>query len=301
MINFILIAICIIAGVLFRLSNKLPPDSHKGINAWLIYLALPAVSFKYLPHIQWSTDLIVPVFAPLVVWMGGWVFSKWYGKRNGLSTPQIGAMKLATGLSNTSFLGFPLVMAYFSDADIATAVICDQANFMLLSTIGITVAVRSAGKANFSTTDIAKKVLLFPPLIGCVAALTLPHFLDLTPIYPLFDKIASTIGPLALFSIGLQLQIKGWKEEIKSIPAALIYKLVLAPGIIFLIAMALKLNGRVVQITIFEMAMPSLISAGVIANDYGLNPKFTTLTISIGIVLCFITTGLWFLALHYFQ
>lgn len=289
-----------LAGIIFKSSKTLPADAHKGINTWLIYLALPSISFKYLPHIEWSTDLIIPVIAPLIVWLCGWVYAEIYTKKAKLSAPEKGAFKLATGLSNTSFLGFPLVMAYFSDADIATAVICDQANFFLLSTVGITTAVRSAGKADMSTTAIIKKVILFPPLIGCISALTLPHYFDLTFIYPLFDKIAATIGPLALFSIGLQLQLKGWKEEIKSIPVALLYKLILAPGIIILIALAFNLHGRIVQITVFEMAMPSLISAGVVANDYKLNPKFTTLTISIGILISFLTTAIWFQILQFF-
>ena len=31
------------AGMLFRMSKLLPADAHKGINAWIIYLAYIAI------------------------------------------------------------------------------------------------------------------------------------------------------------------------------------------------------------------------------------------------------------------
>ncbi|MDP9955909.1 hypothetical protein J2X97_001546 [Epilithonimonas hungarica] len=52
MINFVLIAVCIVAGMIFKSTKTIHPDAHKGINTWIIYLALPAVSFKYLPKVQ---------------------------------------------------------------------------------------------------------------------------------------------------------------------------------------------------------------------------------------------------------
>src|SRR5665647_2708492 len=113
MANFILIGICIIAGMFFRNAKVLPADAHKGINAWIIYLALPAMSFKYLPHIQWSATLILPAISPVVVWLAGWLMMKWYATVRGLDKASEGALKLTAGLSNTSFVGFPLIVAYF--------------------------------------------------------------------------------------------------------------------------------------------------------------------------------------------
>lgn len=73
MANFILIGLCILAGILFRKNKVLPKDAHKGINAWIIYLALPAVSFKYLPHITFTKDLLLPAF------LRQFVFGYWAG------------------------------------------------------------------------------------------------------------------------------------------------------------------------------------------------------------------------------
>ncbi|MDB5193420.1 MAG: transporter [Segetibacter sp.] len=294
MINFVLIGLCIIAGLLFRKYGKLPHDAHKSINAWIIYIALPAVSFKYLPHIQWSSNLLLPVVAPIIVWLGSWVYNRFYAIRSGIHKGTEGGMKLTAGLSNTSFVGFPLIMAYFSESDIGTAIICDQVTFTLLSSAGIIVAINSSKQQELSPGPVIKKILRFPPFLGCIAALFLPHFIDIAPAEPLFDKLASTVGPLALFSIGLQLKFNGWRGEIKHLSVALFYKLLIAPALILLIVLLFNLHSNIARITVFEMAMPTLLTSGVVADEYNLNPKLSNLIIGVGIVVSFVTTAFWF-------
>jgi predicted permease len=283
-----------IGGILFRRYGGLPHDAHKAINAWIIYLALPAVSFKYLPHLQWSSNLLMPVIAPVIVWLGAWIYTSIYAKVSRIHKATEGGMKLTSGLSNTSFIGFPLIMAYFSESDIGTAIICDQVTFTLLSSAGIIVALNSSKKQQLSITPVIKKVLSFPPLIGCVLALTLPQFIDLSPAEPLFEKLSSTVGPLALFSIGLQLRFNGWRGEIKHLSVALFYKLLLAPALVLAVVLLLGLHDNVAKISVFEMAMPTLLTSGVVADEYGLNQKLCNLIIGVGILLSFITTALWF-------
>ncbi|TCD27714.1 AEC family transporter [Pedobacter psychrodurus] len=299
MANFILIGLCILAGILFRKSKSLPKDAHKGINAWIIYIALPAVSFKYLPHITWTKDLLFPALAPICIWLFGWLFITLYSHIRNMSKATSGGLKLTSSLSNTSFVGFPLIVAYFSEKELAIAIICDQVTFTLLSTIGIIVAIRSSQNQKLSPKLVLKKVLTFPPLIGCILALTLPRFIDLSLLDPLFEKLAGTVGPLALFSIGLQLKFGGWFSELKHISFALLYKLILAPLVVLVMAIVLGMNGMITKITIFEMAMPTLLTAGVVADQYNLNPKLSNLVVGIGILLSFITTGLWWLVLTY--
>jgi len=299
MANFILISLCILAGIVFRKSKSLPKDAHKGINAWIIYIALPAVSFKYLPHITWTNDLLFPAFAPVCVWLFGWLFITVYSRIRNISKASSGGLKLTSSLSNTSFVGFPLIVAYFSEKELGIAIICDQVTFTLLSTIGVIVAIRSSQNQELSAKLVLKKVLTFPPLIGCVLALTIPRFIDVSALDPLFDKLAGTVGPLALFSIGLQLKFGGWFSELKHISFALLYKLILAPLVLTLIAIILGMNGTITKIAIFEMAMPTLLTAGVVADQYNLNPKLSNLVVGIGILLSFITTGLWWLVLTY--
>ncbi|HEX2627581.1 MAG TPA: AEC family transporter [Chitinophagaceae bacterium] len=300
MSNFILIAICILSGMILRRSKLLPGDAHKGINAWIIYLALPAVSFKYLPHIQWSDSLLFPVLGPVIIWFCAWIYIRWYASANKLDKPSEGGLKLTAGLANTSFLGFPLVAAWFGEQYIGIAIICDQVTFMLLSTAGIIVAMNSSEHHELKPMILIKRLLTFPPFIGCVLALTIPRFIDISPIDPLINKMADTVGPLALFSIGLQLQFAGWQKEIKHISFTLLFKLVLAPLIVLLVAMLMGLKGIIPQVTVFEAAMATLLSSGIICDQYGLRPQLANLVIGIGILISFVTTTGWYYIITYF-
>ena len=294
MANFFLIGFCILAGFIFRRRNIVPTDAHNAINAWIINIALPAVSFKYLPAITWTNDLLLPALSPIISFVGALLFIKlisiWL-KPNRANT---GVLQLTSGLSNTSFVGFPLIVAYFSEKELSIAIIADQVTFLLFSTAGILIAVKAGGKSQITAAQLAKKILLFPPLLGCVAALTIPHWVNVSPLQPFFNILATTVAPLALFSIGLQLSFKGWQQEVKPIAAVLAYKLFIAPLLILSIVLLLGLKGIIPQIAVFEAAMPVLLSVGVLADTYGVNPKLASLIIGVSIMLAFITTFIWF-------
>lgn len=294
MTSFILIVLCILSGFIIRRYSNLPHDAHKGVNAWIINLALPAVSFKYLPHIQWNSSLLLPVLMPVVIWISAWLYVKTYAGKNALDKQTIAALRLSTGLSNTSFLGFPLTIAYFGEDELSTAVICDQVTFITLATAGILLAVNASGKANTSPSIIVKKIVGFPPFLACIAALVLPAFIDLSPLNDIFDTLAATIGPLALFSIGLQIKFDGWKSEMKHISYAIFFKLFIAPLIVLTIVLISNTKNNIAQVTIFEAAMPSFLTASIVASQYNLNPRLSTLITGMSIAFSFITTAIWF-------
>lgn len=294
MTNFVLIGLCILVGFLLRKYTSLPKEAHKGVNAWIINVALPAVSFKYLPHIEWNSSLLLPVLMPVIVWLCAGLYVKIYASRNAVSRQTAAALLLSTGLSNTSFVGFPLTVAYFGEQELSTAVICDQVTFMILATAGILLAIKASGSSNPSPSSIIKKIIFFPPFIACIAALVIPVFVDISPLDNVFDTLAGTIGPLALFSIGLQIKFDGWKNEIKHVSYALLFKLILAPLIMLAIVLLANIKNNIAQVTVFESAMPSFLTASIVATEYNLNPPLSTLITGICIVISFITTAIWF-------
>jgi predicted permease len=299
MVNFLLIISCMTAGILFRRSKTLPNDAHKGLNAWLIYLAVPATSFKYLPYIEWKLDLLLPILSPILVWLGALLVVRLYSLKHATDPATLSVLRLSGGLSNTSFLGFPLIMAFFGERFLSIAIICDQVTFMLLSSVGIITCLRGSAQGDLSFKNIMKKLVMFPPFLGCVAALTIPHYINIAPIAPLFDKLAATVAPIALFSIGLQLKLGDWKNEITPLSMGLFYKLLVAPMLILGIVLILGMKGDIPKIAIFEAAMPALISSAVVAEVYGLNVRLATLLVGFGIIFSFFTATFWWFILTF--
>ncbi|MGX5688724.1 AEC family transporter [Arcticibacter tournemirensis] len=293
MTNFILIAGSLLAGLIFNFSRTLPKGSYRSINAWVLYIALPALSLKYIPAIEWNMDMLFPAIAPVIVWAGAWLSIKIYARFNPINNATRGCLKLSLGLSNTSFLGFPLIVAYFSEKELSIAIISDQVNFILLSTVGIISALRASEKEELSTKVILEKAIKFPPFIAFIAALILPRFVDISPVNPLLDKLIATVGPLALFSIGLQLKFSKWRAEVKNLSFGLIYKLMIAPALVLLVALLFGFKGPVAQISLFEAAMPTLVTGSLLADQYKLNAQLSNLMVGLGILFAFISTAFW--------
>ena len=293
MLNFLLIFLCLAAGYLIKKFKKLPDDSFKAVNAWVVNIALPAVALKYIPKVEWDISLFLPFAMPFLVWAGAYLFVLLAARFIAMDRKTRGALFLTAGLGNTSFLGFPLTEAYYGAEGLKIAILCDQACFVVMATLGIIAATRTSNEGRFSIAPILRKILLFPPFIAFCLAFILPNFVSFASIEPLLTGLALTLVPLALFSVGLQLQLRSWREDARLLSVALIYKLCLAPVLILGVVLSLGLTDLIAKISIFEAGMAPMVTGVIIATEYNLNPKLANAILSIGIPLSLVTTFLW--------
>ncbi len=297
MTNFLLISVCLLAGILIQRYKSLPPGSYKAVNAWVINIALPAIALKYLPKVEWDISLALPFLTPLLIWVGSYLFIRLIHNFLPMDPRTRAALYLTAGLGNTSFLGFPLSEAYYGEEGLKIAILVDQGCFIVMSTLGIMSASRASSGGEIKLHAILKKIVSFPPFLAFFLALILPPFISFDPIEPLLDILGATLVPLALFSVGLQLKLRFDRQELQFVNMALIYKLILAPLMIFLIGKGLGLEGLNAQISVFEAGMAPMVTGAIIATDYNLRPKLANLILSVGIPVSLLTTFLWSLVL----
>ena len=296
MTHFILILICISVGVIISRLRILPVGSHKSVNAWVINVALPALSLRYLPEVEWGSQWLMPVIGPVLIWTGAWIFVRLYDRKKRLTAGSRAALLVTCGMGNTAFLGLPMVSAFFGESEILYAVVFDQITFIIFSTLGVLtiLKVSSENTETVNFTYLLKKVLRFPPFVACLVSLLFSRFIDFSPIFPLMDKLVATLSPMALFSIGLQIKFGAIKQEWKLVTAGLSYKLLLAPALVMLLAFLLHSTGNPAKISVFEAGMSSHITASLLASQHGLNPRYCSLVVGIGIVTGFITEAGWY-------
>jgi predicted permease len=108
MANFVLIAVCIIAGMIFKATKSIHPDAHKGINTWILYLLFRQfhsnICLKFNGQQKCFSDCCY-IFNLCVLFF----FMMFYSKSRGYSRRSRSTLELASGYSNTSFIGFPLI------------------------------------------------------------------------------------------------------------------------------------------------------------------------------------------------
>lgn len=295
--NLILLAGCLLTGILLQYVRVFPANSHQVLNAFVIYISIPAVALYYIPNIAISHELLFPVGVGWICFAASFLFFAGLGKIFGWSRKLTGCLILTGGLGNTSFVGFPIIHALYGEEGLQTAVLVDQpGTFVVMSTLGITVAaIYSKGRPD--ATAIAKKVLFFPPFIAfalaCIINLAGWQFSE--ELQSVFGKMGATVTPLALVSVGLQLKIRKKSAHWKFLGLGLLYKLALAPALLLLLyVVVLGGSGQVVQVSIIEAAMAPMITGAIIASTHGLKPKLSSMMIGIGIPLSFLTIAAWY-------
>ena len=298
MANFLLIGICFFAGFLLKKTKVLQEGSHLGINTWLIYVALPAAALFYLPKITWSSDLLLPVLTPFICWFGAWGLTQIVHKIFNFDRATRAGFLIVTGLGNTSFIGFPLISAYYGEEWLSIAAIVDQANFFLLAVFASFVAMKNEPGGSVSIPVIMRKLVTFPPFFAIPLAFILPRYMDISPVESLFKTLASTLSPLAIFSVGIQFELSKMKTIWRPVAVASIYKLIISPILVLLIAILFNIGGMTRTISVFEASMGTMISAGILNDQFNLNPKLSNTIVFTTILISFLTSGIWYLLLN---
>jgi len=202
---------------------------------------------------------------------------------------------LVTVLGNTSFIGIPIITSYIGEEAIPYILVYDQlGNFIALATYGTFIASFYSSNTKVTFRLVTFKVLTFPPFIALIVGLLLigTEFNDVT--IKVLSAFSSTIVPLALVAVGLQLQLKLLKEEIKPFSVALIIKLLIAPLIAIIICQIFGWHNTAATVSIMEAAMPTMITAGAIASMAGLAPKLSSAIVGYGTIISLFTTGLFY-------
>lgn len=290
-----MLILCFVAGMLLHRSGRMPEQAPATLNSFIIHVSLPALTLLYIHDLKFSMDIVLMAAMAWICFglAAGffWLVGRWLN----LPRATVGALILTGGLGNTSFFGLPMIEVYYGQQGIASGIIVDQlGSFLVLSTLGITVAgMYSSGRP--AGREILRRIVLFPPFIALMIALLLIP-LDYAPWFTaLLKRLGDTLAPLALLSVGLQLRLGHIVEHRRNLAIGLGFKLLLAPLAIYLLyAHLFGAHGQAIQVTLFEAAMPPMITAAIIASEHDLDPPLAALMVAVGLLVSFITlTGWW--------
>ena len=298
MANIILLALCLLAGIGLRRNGRFPAATPAALNGFVIHISLPALAILHIHNLRIDPSLGLTAAMPWLLFGGAWALFAIAGKALNLERRRIGALVLVAGLGNTSFVGLPMIEAYYGREQLGIGIIADQlGTFMTLSTLGI-MAATLYSSGSISPRQMVRKIALFPPFQALVLALLLKPLAFPAWAVVILQKLGDTLTPLALFSVGFQLHFGGLRAVLRPLTAGLAYKLFLGPALIYLLYVTLLgATGVATQVTVFEAAMAPMITAGIIAVDHDLEPPLVAMLVGIGIPLSFVTLHLWHLFL----
>ncbi|QKJ22944.1 AEC family transporter [Poseidonibacter lekithochrous] len=289
--NFALIAIAILVGYVLQKFKIFPEETSIILNKYIIYIPLPAIILLQVPKLTFSFDVLIPTIIAWLVMAFTALIVLFFARIYSWSKEITGSLLLVSILTNSSIMGIPIIELYLGEESLPYVLIYDQlGTFLALAAYGTFVTAYYSASGNIHAKVIVQKIITFPSFIALIFALLLlgQEFNPL--ITGVLGQFAATLVPVALVSVGLQLQFKLPKDDLKPLSIALLIKLILAPLIAIGICYLFGWNNLAGKASIFEAGMAPMITAGAMASMAGLAPRLSVAIVGYGIIFSFLTT-----------
>ncbi|TAH21167.1 MAG: transporter [Cytophagales bacterium] len=299
--NIIFLVVCISLGIIFKKYKIFKGDAYLVVSNIILYICLPATTLLYASEAKIESAYILPILMPWILYVLGFLFFKVVGKLTKMHKHSEGVLIMTGSIPSVSFVGFPIFEMFYGAEGLHIGVLMSQAgSFLVCATFGvITASYYAAEKPSFR--EIALNVLRFPVFLTFIIAILMNvsdiHFAPI--VAELLKKLAAPFGLLAMFSIGLQIELPKKNAIFFNLSWGLFFKLILSPLIIFvLFVVVLKQKGSVAEICLLGAALGPMNTAAIIASKYGLNPPLASAMVGIGIPISLIGVMTLYFLIH---
>jgi malate permease and related proteins len=294
-----ILSIIIMIALGYILTKKGWFDEHtaKTFATLVTNIALPAYmiwnltsTFDKEKLLSMEDGLIIPFTSMLACFIIGYIVSKVIK----ISPYRQGTFRCMFFLSNTIFIGLPVNLALFGDKSVPYALLYYMANTCLFWTLGVYGISRDGDnpQPSFLSFQTIQKTLS-PPLIGFLVGVLLV-VLDLkVPVY-ITDTcryLGNLTTPLSMLFIGISLSGVAFDEIRvgKDMIALVLGRFVVAPLLVFLIAIVLPIPVLMKEVFIVQSAMPVLTQVSIISKAYNADYRYAAVMTAITTIFAMTT------------
>ena len=265
----------ILLGWFARRMGVLRPKDGPILVQVVIYLALPALVLRAIVTADLDASLaLVPVvgYACHGVLLVTMLAVARFARFDRATT---GALLVATAVGNTGFFGIPLIAASGANLSVATAVMFDAFCTGILTW---TSTVWIAGRFGDPSAESAPgtpmwRNLLLPPMWALAVGLTL-NLAGVHDLPEVIDRPLEILGgavlPLVLIYAGLVIEWDGVRRAWREVGLIAAGRFVISPAVGLGVALALGLDGAVLDTVVLMTAMPTAMMSLVIGGWFKL-------------------------------
>ena len=273
----------VLCGYLATRRGVFPLPAIAGVNAFVLYFALPCMLFKAGSSLPFEQLMNVPALLLFmlcqVLMVAGCVLA---ARKGGMDWNNSAFGALVTTFPNTGFMGLPLLVALLGEAAAGPSILAMLVDMVLTTSLCLALS-RLDGAAGNMRPALAKafKGVLSNPmpwsiLLGALASFMqwrLPVAIDKT-----VSLLASAATPVALFAVGAVLARSKmvqaeYAKPSSYVPLALV-KLFVHPLLVLglghaAIALGLPVDPFAVTVLGLVAALPSASNVTLLAERYG--------------------------------
>ncbi len=260
------------------------------LNVFVINVALPSTVLLSIRNIAFSPDLIIPIAVQWISLLLAAMVVMFVSRRFSFSKLTTGTLLVVVPLGNTAFLGLSVIPAFFGQAGVPYGVMYDQlGSFLALATYGAAVAGAYGRGDTGGVKSSLLRIISFPPFIFLILGFVIQDIALPAWLHTFLTLLSKTLVPAAMIAIGLHMSLRVTRHLLRPLVGALSIRLLLVPLCLLAAVSITGFNGLAVQVSIFQAAMPSMITAAVLASDRGLDASLATSIVGIGLLASLVT------------
>lgn len=300
----------ILCGYLATRGRLLPLGAIPGLNAFVLYFALPSMLFQFASNMDVAelfdphTIFVYMLCALLMVFLT--VFTTRRGNTN-WNNAAFGA--LVAAFPNSGFMGMPILVSLVGAGGVGPAVVSISIDMIITSSLCIALSrlgQRGDGGAVEAAQKAMKGVLLNPlpwaVVLGAICSATAFRFYE--PLDQIIKMFANSCSPIALFTIGAMLARPPATAAVDSPPAGrfklgdihliVVYKLIVHPLLVLGVGyvytqMGFDLSPQALTVLVLVAALPSASSITVLAEKFEADSRRIAQIVLFSTAIAFLT------------
>lgn len=293
LILFLLIVIGFIAGR----TNIISKEGQKDITALVLNITMPATIFQAM-QLKMNAERIQTAVSIVGIMLGAYVLMFLIGLLAShflkVTPGQKDIFRVALLLSNTSFMGYPMIQNLLGEEALFYAVIGAGFIFEIVSwTLGMYLISRRGQK---TMAFNVKNIILSPGILSIVLGLI--FFIGQIPVPSLANDVLNVLSPatspLAMIVVGLILSRGNIFAPLKNpklyLGAAI--KLLVTPTVMWAILRLMNVSGPKMLIPVMMLAMPTASYVAMFSDRAQNNPQFASELVFLTSLLSIVTIPL---------
>lgn len=279
----------IIAGFLLQKKFSFNLETLTKIQ---LYLLIPSLIFLNIANSQLQNNLILEITSFTVILFFILMFISFIvAKFFKLNRKKEKAFMNAVILRNQGNFGIPLITLVFlttgNEFPLAVHMIALFTTNLLLNTVGLYNASSGTYTSKEAIINVLKLPMIYVVLLGFVfkgLQIGIP-----SPIESSLSILANGVVPLALLTLGAQLSNAKLSLINKTLPIAVILRLIISPLIAYAMTLIMGMSGEMARVLILGAAAPTAVNSVLLAIEFKGDAEYASETVFLTTLLSTIT------------
>ena len=303
-INVLLVFILLLVPGFFSAKKKyITPHQVDGLSFMTVNFLWPALIIDVMSTVEFSKEIIEVLGYTAILSFAYYfvigIISWFYWKIRKSPKHLQGILTFATTITNTGFIGIPLISIALGEEAVLIAAIAEVVNDLVVFTVGI--MVMRSGQPGKKGIDM--KAMMSPGFLSVIVGLLI--FIFQIPLLgclsQTFGYMSNAVTAVVMFLLGAQIAEIDFREILRNrkIMEVIVLRLLVVPAIFTAVLLVFFPERTLAnQVMVMMAAMPTASCLAIFSRTYQLDYKFaTTCTMSTTLGLL-ATLPIWLVVLN---